>query len=74
AGQRRLRRFDTVGPLRTLAARNAPAQEVADTLLAGALALDDVRAGDDMSVAVLAIRGLTATDGARRLVVYFPLR
>jgi serine phosphatase RsbU (regulator of sigma subunit) len=73
AGFRRGQRFDAAAPLTTLAARAAPAQEVADALLAGALALDEGRPGDDMSVAVLAVRPLGAPDGARRLTMQVPL-
>src|SRR5262249_50904394 len=67
AGFRRRRGFDPAALIPALAARGAPAQEVADALLAGALAMDDGRPGDDMSVAVLSVRPAGAADGARRL-------
>ena len=73
AGFRRGRRFDAEAPVRDLAAQGAPAQEVADALLGGALSLDDGRPRDDMSVAVLAVRPDPLGDGARRLVMHFPL-
>jgi serine phosphatase RsbU (regulator of sigma subunit) len=73
AGFRRGQRFDVEVPLRPLVDRDAPAQEVADALLAGALAMDEGRPTDDMSVAVLAIRTAPAAGGARRMVLHFPL-
>jgi serine phosphatase RsbU (regulator of sigma subunit) len=73
AGHRSGRQFDAEAAVRDLVAAGASTQAVADSLLAGALAADEHRPADDMSVAVLAIRRTATTDGARRLVMHFPL-
>ena len=49
------------------------AQGLADLILATAVQLDQGRAEDDMSVAVVAVAPRTTTDGARRLNIVFPL-
>ncbi len=73
AGRRRGRQLDAPGLVGQLAAASATAQQIADALLEQALALDEGRPHDDMSVVVLAIRPLTFADGARRLRLLFPL-
>ncbi|HEU5316209.1 MAG TPA: SpoIIE family protein phosphatase [Chloroflexota bacterium] len=71
AGVRKLKRLDAVAAVEPLLA--AGAQAIADGLLAAALAADDGRAGDDMSVAVMAARPADRSDGARRLKMELPL-
>jgi serine phosphatase RsbU (regulator of sigma subunit) len=73
AGRRRGERYDPVATMQPLARTSAPAQEIADALLEGALTLDQRRPADDMTVAVLAIRPGPPADGARRLVMHFPI-
>ena len=73
AGQRTGRRFDAVATVAALIACSASAQELADALLAGALAADDGRPADDMTVVAVAVRAGTSPNGARRLLVHFPL-
>jgi serine phosphatase RsbU (regulator of sigma subunit) len=73
AGRRSGRRFDTVETVQPLAKASASAQVIADAVLGGALSLDHGRADDDMTVAVLAIRAASQMDGARRLLVHFPI-
>jgi serine phosphatase RsbU (regulator of sigma subunit) len=73
AGRRRGLRFDVVAAIHDLPAERAAAQAIADALLAGALAVDEGRAGDDMTVVVLALREHAHSDGARRLSMAIPL-
>lgn len=73
AGRRRGQRLDTAAAATRLARQDASAQDVADALLEQALALDERRPADDMSVAVMAIRAGESDDGARRLQMLFPL-
>ncbi|HEV2121917.1 MAG TPA: SpoIIE family protein phosphatase [Chloroflexota bacterium] len=73
AGQRRATPLDPVPIVRHHVERAASAQAIADALLTEALARDEGRAADDMSVAVLAVREVERADGARRLALYFPL-
>ncbi len=73
AGRRRGERFDTAAVVQQLLDGGATAQAVADEVLAQALALDERRPADDMSVVVMTVRLARLADGARRLVVHFPL-
>jgi serine phosphatase RsbU (regulator of sigma subunit) len=73
AGQRRGTRLDPASIVERLIATRASAKEVADALLARALEVDEGRASDDMSVAVMAVRVVPHSDGARRMVLHFPL-
>lgn len=57
----------------TRASGKQNARELADLILDRALALDQGRAGDDMSVVVVAVVPKTDTDGIRRLNIRFPL-
>jgi hypothetical protein len=83
AGQRRGESLDVPHILQTLCtATDCNAQSIADHLLAAALALDDGRASDDVSILVLAVRprpvALATSDlstaQVRRLVLTAPLR
>lgn len=49
------------------------AQALADAILYRAMALDDCRPRDDMTVVVLAILPRTVDDGVRRLMVHYPI-
>jgi serine phosphatase RsbU (regulator of sigma subunit) len=71
AGVRKLKRLDAVEAVTPLL--GAGAQEIADGLLAAALAADEGRAADDMTVAVMAARPADRSDGARRLKMELPL-
>ena len=71
AGARRLKRLDTADVVQPLV--GMPAQEIADALLAAALEVDDGRAADDMSVAVMTARPADHSDGARRMKMELPL-
>lgn len=73
AGRRRAAALDPVPIIREHVECAAPAQAIADALLAEALTCDQGRPADDMSVAVVAVRNVEHTDGARRLALYFPL-
>lgn len=59
--------------LATLAARRLSAQGLADALLDAALAADDYRPGDDVSVVVAAVLPEDVPHGARRFTVSFPV-
>jgi serine phosphatase RsbU (regulator of sigma subunit) len=73
AGARSSRVFDVPAAIRELTAGNeASAQQVADSLLKRALALDDGRPHDDISVLVLRILDRTGDD-VRRLALRVPL-
>jgi serine phosphatase RsbU (regulator of sigma subunit) len=73
AGARSSRVFDVPAAIRELTAGNeASAQQVADSLLEQALALDDGRPHDDISVLVLRILDRTGDD-VRRLALRVPL-
>jgi serine phosphatase RsbU (regulator of sigma subunit) len=73
AGARSSRVFDVPAAIRELTAGNeASAQQVADSLLERALALDDGRPHDDISVLVLRILDRTGDD-VRRLALRVPL-
>ena len=58
---------------RELQARPGPASDLADAILAQAIALDRGRPQDDMTVLVLALLPRVSDDGVRRLTVRFPL-
>ena len=73
AGRRTSQKLDVLALVQNLVKQGAPAQELADALLAGALALDLNRPADDISVVVMAVRPLTHSDGARRLSMEIPL-
>ena len=73
AGRRTGQRFDAAAAMQPLAKAGASAQAIVDALLAGALALDQRRPGDDMTVVALAVRRTAHDDGARRLVMHFPI-
>jgi len=73
AGARSSRVFDVPAAIRELTTGNeASAQQVADSLLERALALDDGRPHDDISVLVLRILDRTGDD-VRRLALRVPL-
>jgi len=73
AGARSSRVFDVPAAIRELTAGNeVSAQQVADSLLERALALDDGRPHDDISVLVLRILDRTGDD-VRRLALRVPL-
>ena len=73
AGARSSRVFDVSTAVRELtAAGNTSAQQLADGLLAQALALDEGRPHDDISVLVLRVLD-RAGDGVRRLALRLPL-
>jgi serine phosphatase RsbU (regulator of sigma subunit) len=65
--------LDTRATLDRLIREGVVAERIADSLLAAAVAADDGRPRDDMSVVVLAVRPAEAQDGARRLLMHFPL-
>jgi serine phosphatase RsbU (regulator of sigma subunit) len=75
AGSRYGRSLDLPGLLRDLAEAtdSSEARVLADRILAEALALDEGRPVDDMSVAVVAVVPRAPGDGARRLSMRFPL-
>jgi serine phosphatase RsbU (regulator of sigma subunit) len=74
AGVRRGRSFDVRAEVDRLHAQGlAAAQTWADHLLARALACDDQRAADDISILVVAVLPRLGTDNARRLLVRMPL-
>jgi serine phosphatase RsbU (regulator of sigma subunit) len=73
AGARSSRVFDVPAAIRELTAGNdASAQKLADSLLERALALDDGRPHDDISVLVLRVLDRTGDD-VRRLTLGIPL-
>jgi serine phosphatase RsbU (regulator of sigma subunit) len=73
AGMRSSRVFDVPAAIRELTAGNhVSAQQLADSLLKQALALDDGRPHDDISVLVLRVLD-RAGDGVRRLTLEIPL-
>jgi serine phosphatase RsbU (regulator of sigma subunit) len=73
AGERKGRAFDVEARLRSLLKLEPPDPAmIADRLLADALALDDGRPGDDISLVVAAILP-RQPDEARRLLVRMPL-
>jgi len=73
AGARSSCVFDVPAAIHELAARsNVDAQQLADSLLERALALDDGRPHDDISVLVLRILDRTG-DGVRRLALRIPM-
>ncbi len=73
AGARSSRVFDVPAAVRELTAgSNMSAQQLADSLLEQALALDEGRPHDDISVLVLRILDRTG-DGVRRLALSLPL-
>lgn len=73
AGRRSGRSLDIPAAVRALLAdKDADARQVADGLLAQAIALDDGRPGDDISVLVLRILSRTG-DEVRRLSLRVPL-
>lgn len=76
AGERRGRTLDVRAVLEQQAARLAgPAQELADALLAEALAADDGRPGDDTTVVVVRVADRPDLEGpeVRRMAVTFPI-
>ncbi len=74
AGERSGASFDIAGWVTNhLDHAGATAAGLADAVLARAIELDQKRPQDDMSVLVLALLPLQATDPARRLTVRFPV-
>jgi len=75
AGARSSRVFDVPAAIRELTAGNeVSAQQVADSLLERALALDDGRPHDDISVLVVAVVTRDNKDDVRRMSISFPIR
>jgi len=72
AGARSSYVFDVPAAVRELAKGNASAQQLADGLLEQALALDEGRPRDDISVLALRVAA-SASDGARHLILALPL-
>lgn len=73
AGERRGQPMNTLEVLDSLLEDQEPSpQEVADTLLAHAVMLDDNRPADDISVVVLKVSAL-ARDSVRRMTVRLPI-
>jgi serine phosphatase RsbU (regulator of sigma subunit) len=73
AGERSGKKLDPAGLVREQCALDAPAQAIADHLLAEAVALDDGRPADDMSVLVVTTRKLAQGDLTRRMGLSFPI-
>jgi serine phosphatase RsbU (regulator of sigma subunit) len=74
AGERRGQPMDVCEVIRSLLEDQEPApQELADSLLAFAVRLDDNRPADDISVLVLKVSPLTGDD-VRRLTLRLPIR
>jgi serine phosphatase RsbU (regulator of sigma subunit) len=73
AGERRGMKLDPMALVREQCAQDAPAQAIADHLLATAVSLDDGRPADDMSVLVVTTRQLTQGDLTRRMGLSFPI-
>ncbi|MCD6290227.1 MAG: serine/threonine-protein phosphatase [Anaerolineae bacterium] len=74
AGARSRRRFDVLGLVERLCREDpCDARALADAILAEAVALDEGRPRDDISVLVVCAVEDGAADGARRLDVCFPL-
>jgi len=73
AGERRGQPMNTNEALQSMMEDQDPTpQEIADTLLAHAVKLDDNRPADDVSVLVLKV-GMTNGDNVRRMYVRLPL-
>ncbi len=72
AGQRSTRVFDAPGVVKALITQEPTAQQLADRLIEQALALDENRPRDDISVLVLRITDLSG-DNVRRLALRVPL-
>lgn len=72
AGARSSRVFDVPAAVQELARKNAGAQQIADSLLAQALALDKGRPQDDISVLVLRVLERSGDD-VRRLALRLPM-
>ncbi len=73
AGERHQRPFDPLAFARAHLGPDLPAQHLADTLLAEALARDAGRPDDDMTVVALALRPRGEYPPVRRLVTVLPL-
>jgi len=73
AGIRQGAPMDVPGLVAKLAAHRLPAQAIADGILEAALAADDYRPGDDVSVVVAAVLPEDVPHGARRFAVSFPV-
>lgn len=73
AGQRSGMPFDFVANIEEVLLRGWSAQEIADVILDRALAADQYRPGDDVSVLVLAVLPMQVPRGVRRLSVSFPV-
>jgi serine phosphatase RsbU (regulator of sigma subunit) len=73
AGGRNGQRLDVAALLQTWQERGEKAQALADEILARAVALDQGRPGDDISVLVVAVTPQQRENGVRRLTVSFPV-
>lgn len=73
AGQNKGKSLDSIGLFEQLAKAEAGAQDIADALLAEAVALDDDRPSDDISVVVLRVLSRKG-DEVRRMSVRLPLK
>lgn len=73
AGQRWNQAFNLVSSIREQLASSCTAQELADRLLAAAVAADRGQPQDDMSVVVLSLRAGGAKQPIRRLALELPL-
>lgn len=73
AGERYGQRFDPLAFARDRLTADLPAQTLADTLLAEALACDRSRPNDDMTVVALALHPRGDNPPVRRLVAVLPL-
>lgn len=81
AGQRSGKPIDVAHFLEKMIREGASAQVVADAILDGAVAADQGRPGDDISVLVMAVRsdgpdaaGWASSAEVRRMAVWFPIR
>lgn len=72
AGSRRRQPFDALGWVTTELPAQAVAHDVADGLLAAALAVDEGRPNDDMTVVAVTITGTSQPQPVRRMRVSFP--
>ncbi len=73
AGARYGQRLELASTVQALVTSTASAQDIADTLLALAVALDKTRPEDDSSVLVLTTRPGESADNTRRLHVSYPV-
>jgi serine phosphatase RsbU (regulator of sigma subunit) len=73
AGERSGQRLDVASLLRAWQGEGGNAQALADEILARAVALDQGRPRDDISVLVLTVTPRQCENGVRRLTVSFPV-